>query len=153
MDSFAFFRSRREQVLPQRGHAFRPHHGTAAEINVVEISERRARLGTVGRSGSTRFRYRRAIGSSRCRGARLRSSAAPCSRGGLDSLGDEFAVKGTSAPVVVDVADKEPLLALVTAWIEAVGEKRAVARGGLLDLRDALRADLENPPPDLAGVN
>jgi hypothetical protein len=47
MDSSAFFRSRREQVLPQRGHAFRPHHGTAAEINVVEISERRARLGTV----------------------------------------------------------------------------------------------------------
>jgi hypothetical protein len=72
---------------------------------------------------------------------------------GLDSLEDEFAAKGTSAPVVVDVTDKEPLLALVTAWIEAVGERRAVARGGLLDLRDALRDDLESPPPDLAGVN
>jgi hypothetical protein len=51
------------------------------------------------------------------------------------------------------VSDKEPLLALVTAWIEAIGEERALARGGLLGLRDALRADLENPPPDLAGVN
>jgi hypothetical protein len=72
---------------------------------------------------------------------------------GLDLLEDEFAAKGTSAPVVLDVTNKEPLLALVTAWIEAVGEKGAIARGGLLDLRDALRADLENPPPDLAGVN
>jgi hypothetical protein len=72
---------------------------------------------------------------------------------GLDSLEDEFAAKGTSAPVVVDVTDKEPLLALVTAWIEAVGEKPAAARGALLDLKDALRADLENPPPDPAGVN
>ena len=72
---------------------------------------------------------------------------------GLDSLEDEFAAKGTSAPVVVDVTDKEPLLAVVTAWIAAVGEEQAVARGGLLDLRDALRIDLENPPPDMAGVN
>jgi hypothetical protein len=72
---------------------------------------------------------------------------------GLDSLEDEFAAKGTSAPVIVDATDKESLLALVTGWIEAVGKERAVARGGLLDLRDALRADLENPPPDLAGVN
>jgi hypothetical protein len=71
---------------------------------------------------------------------------------GLDSLDDEFAAKGTSAPVVVDLTDKEPLLAVVTAWVEAVGEDQAVSRGGLLDLRDALRADLENPPPDLAGV-
>jgi hypothetical protein len=70
---------------------------------------------------------------------------------GLDSLDDEFAAKGTSAPVV-DLTDKEPLLAVVTAWVEAVGEDQAVSRGGLLDLRDALRADLENPPPDLAGV-
>lgn len=72
---------------------------------------------------------------------------------GLDSLEDEFAAKGTSAPVVVDVTDKEPLLGVVTAWIETIGEEQAVARGGLRDLRDALQADLGNPPPDLAGVN
>jgi hypothetical protein len=72
---------------------------------------------------------------------------------GLDSLEDEFAAKGTSAPVVVDVTDKEPLLALVTGWIETVGEERAGALGGLLALREALRANPENPPPDLAGVN
>jgi hypothetical protein len=72
---------------------------------------------------------------------------------GLDSLEDEFAAKGTSGPVIVHATDKESLLALVTGWIEAVGKERAVARGGLLDLRDALRADLENPPPDMAGVN
>jgi hypothetical protein len=130
-----------------------PHHGTAAQINVVEMSEPRARLGPVGakRSDSVQIQAGNRLvempwrTSQELRGRLLAS--------GLDSLEDEFAAKGTSAPVVVDVTDKEPLLALVTAWIEAVGERRAVARGGLLDLRDALRDDLESPPPDLAGVN
>jgi hypothetical protein len=142
-----------QEVLPQRGHGLRPHHGTAAQINVVEISEPRARLGPVGakRSDSVQIQAGNRLvempwrTSQELRGRLLAS--------GLDSLEDEFAAKGTSAPVVVDVTDKEPLLALVTAWIEAVGERRAVARGGLLDLRDALRDDLESPPPDLAGVN
>jgi len=61
---------------------------------------------------------------------------------GLDSLEDQFAAKGTSAPIVVDLADKEPLLEVVVAWIATVGEEKAVALGGLLALRDALRADL-----------
>jgi hypothetical protein len=69
----------------------------------------------------------------------------------LDSLEDEFAAKGTSAPIVVDLADKEPLLELVLAWIEAVGEEQAVALGGLLSLRDALRADLAAPPDPPVG--
>jgi hypothetical protein len=72
--------------------------------------------------------------------------------GGLDLLEDEFAAKGTSAPIVVDLADKEPLLELVLAWLEDAGEEQAVALGGLLALRDALRADLAAPPdPPLGG--
>jgi hypothetical protein len=116
-------------------------------------SERRARLGTLEakRIDSVRIQTGNRLvelpwrTSQELRGRLLAS--------GLDELEDEFAAKGTSAPVVLDVSDKEPLLALVTAWIEAIGEERALARGGLLGLRDALRADLENPPPDLAGVN
>jgi hypothetical protein len=70
---------------------------------------------------------------------------------GLDSLEDEFATKGRSAPIVVDVTYKKPLLAVVHAWIEAVGEEQAVALGGLLALRDALRADLAAPPDPPVG--
>jgi hypothetical protein len=134
------------------GHGLRPITGPLPR-SVGEISERRARLGTVGakRIDSVQIQTGNRLvempwrTSQELRGRLLAS--------GLDSLEDEFAAKGSSAPVVVDATDKEPLLVLVTAWIEAVGEMRAVARGGLLDLRDALRADLENPPPDLAGVN
>ncbi len=50
--------------------------------------------------------------------------------------------QGTSAPIVIELTDKEPLLELVLEWIEDVGEEQAVALGGLLALRDALRADL-----------
>jgi hypothetical protein len=71
--------------------------------------------------------------------------------GGLDSLEDEFAAKGTSAPIVIDLADKEPLLELVLAWLEDAGEEHAVALGGLLALRDALRADLAAPPDPPVG--
>ncbi len=70
---------------------------------------------------------------------------------GLDSLEDEFAARGTSTPIVVDLADKEPLLELVLAWIEDVGEERAVALGSLLTLRDALRVDLAGPPDPPVG--
>jgi hypothetical protein len=69
----------------------------------------------------------------------------------LDSLEDEFAATGTSTPIVIDLADKEPLLELVLAWIEAVGEEQAVALGGLVALRDALRADLAGPPDPPVG--
>jgi len=31
----------------------------------------------------------------------------------LDSLEDDLAAKGTSAPIVIELADKEPLLELV----------------------------------------
>jgi hypothetical protein len=48
-------------------------------------------------------------------------------------------VKGTSAPVVVDQADKEALLVVVRAWVDEVGQEPAVALGGLLGLRDARR--------------
>jgi hypothetical protein len=65
---------------------------------------------------------------------------------GLDSLEDQFAARGTSAPIVVDLADKAPLLEVVRTWIAEVGEERAVALGGLLALRDALRSDVEQPP-------
>jgi hypothetical protein len=71
--------------------------------------------------------------------------------GGLDVLEDEFAAKGTSAPIVVEVTYKEPLLAVVLAWIEDVGEQQAVVLGGLLALRDALRADLAAPPDPPVG--
>jgi hypothetical protein len=71
--------------------------------------------------------------------------------GGLDLLEDEVAAKGTSAPIVVDVTYKEPLLAVVVGWIEEVGEEQAVALGGLLALRDALRADLAAPPAPRVG--
>jgi hypothetical protein len=67
---------------------------------------------------------------------------------GLYPLEDHFAAKGTSAPVVVGQADKEPLLVVVRAWVDEVGQEPAVALGGLLGLRDALRADLADPPPD-----
>jgi hypothetical protein len=70
--------------------------------------------------------------------------------GGLDLLEDELAAKGTSAPIVVEVTYKEPLLAVVLAWIEDVGEQ-AVVLGGLLALRDALRADLAAPPDPPVG--
>ena len=43
----------------------------------------------------------------------------------LDALEDEFAAKGTSTPIVIDLADKGPLLELVLAWIEDVGEVTA----------------------------
>jgi hypothetical protein len=70
----------------------------------------------------------------------------------LDALEDEFAAKGTSAPIVIDLADKRPLLELVLAWIEDVGEEQALALGGLLALRDALRADLSAlPDPPASG--
>jgi hypothetical protein len=69
---------------------------------------------------------------------------------GLDSLEDELAAKGTSAPIVIDLADKEPLLELVLAWMEDVGEEQAVF-GGLLALRDALRAELAVPPDPPVG--
>jgi hypothetical protein len=71
--------------------------------------------------------------------------------GGLDLLEDEFAAKGTSAPIVVEATDKEPLLAVVLAWLEDVGEEQAVALGGLLALRDALGADLAAPPDPPVG--
>ena len=71
--------------------------------------------------------------------------------GGLDLLEDEFAAKGASAPIVVDVTYKQPLLAVVLAWIEEVGEEQAVAVGGLVALRDALRADLAAPPDPPTG--
>jgi hypothetical protein len=71
--------------------------------------------------------------------------------GGLDLLEDEFAAKGTSAPIVLDLIYKEPLLAVVLAWIEDVGEEQAVALGGLVALRDALRADLAAPPDPPVG--
>jgi hypothetical protein len=84
------------------------------------LSERRARLGTVEakRIDSVQIQtgnrlvempWRRT--SQELRGRLLAS--------GLDSLDDEFAAKGMSAPVIVDATDKESLLALVTAWIEA----------------------------------
>ena len=66
----------------------------------------------------------------------------------LYPLEDYFAAKGTSAPVVLDQADKEPLLVVVRTWVDEVGQEPAVALGGLLGLRDALRADLADPPPD-----
>jgi hypothetical protein len=66
----------------------------------------------------------------------------------LYPLEDYFAVQGTSAPVVLDPADKEPLLVVVGTWVNEVGEEPALALGGLLNLRDALRADLADPPPD-----
>jgi hypothetical protein len=66
----------------------------------------------------------------------------------LYPLEDYFAAKGTSAPVVLDQADKEPLLVVVGTWVDEVGEEPALALGGLLGLRDALRADLAEPPPD-----
>jgi hypothetical protein len=64
----------------------------------------------------------------------------------LYPLEDHFAAKGTSAPVVVAQADKEPLLEVVGAWVDEVGQEPAVAPGGLLGLRDGLRADLADSP-------
>ena len=69
----------------------------------------------------------------------------------LDSLEDEFAAKGTSAPIVINLADKEPVLELVLTWLEDLGEEQAVALGGLLALMDALRADLAGPPDPPVG--
>lgn len=43
---------------------------------------------------------------------------------------------------MIEEVDKEPLLVVVDTWIEQVGEEEAVALGGLLGLRDALRADV-----------
>jgi hypothetical protein len=119
----------RDQPAPPLGEAPSRRDGAVAPRSLSAAT-------WAGRSSTARY-------SPQLRGRLLAS--------GLDSLEDEFAAKGAGAPVVVAVTDKEPLLARVTAWIEAVGEERAVARGGLLDLRDALRDDLENPPPDPAG--
>lgn len=67
----------------------------------------------------------------------------------LDSLEDEVAVKGTSASIVIDLADKEPLLELVLAWIEDVGEKQAVALGAysLSGTRFGLTSPPRRDPP------
>jgi hypothetical protein len=67
---------------------------------------------------------------------------------GLDALDEQFANQGTSAPVILDDADKEPLLDVVRAWLSALGDEEAVALGGLVGLRDALQADLVDPIPD-----
>jgi hypothetical protein len=61
---------------------------------------------------------------------------------GLDSLEDQFASKGTSAPIVVDLADKEPLLEVVVGWLEELESEQAVAPAGLLALMDGLRGGL-----------
>jgi hypothetical protein len=58
--------------------------------------------------------------------------------GGLDVLEDQFAAKGTSAPIVIDRADWQPLLAVVEAWLEGLTPEQAVEIGGLIGLRDAL---------------
>jgi len=59
----------------------------------------------------------------------------------LDSLEDQFAAKGASAPVVLDRADREGLLGVVSAWLDELSPEQSVALGGLLGLRDALQAD------------
>ena len=41
----------------------------------------------------------------------------------LYPLEDYFAAKGTSAPVVLDQADREPLLLVVRAWVDEVGQE------------------------------
>jgi hypothetical protein len=64
---------------------------------------------------------------------------------GLDELEERFAARGTSAPVLLDEVDKEPLLEVVVAWIDEVGDGEAIALGGLPGLRDALRAEVAKP--------
>jgi hypothetical protein len=59
-----------------------------------------------------------------------------------------FRCAGESAPVVLDQAAKEPLLVVVGTWVDEVGQEPALALGGLLTLRDTLRADLAESPPD-----
>jgi hypothetical protein len=66
---------------------------------------------------------------------------------GLDTLDNQFADKGTSVPIILDQADKEALLPVLSTWIEQIGDEQAVAREGLLALRDALQADLAEPHP------
>jgi hypothetical protein len=66
---------------------------------------------------------------------------------GLDTLDNQFADKGTSVPIILDQAEKEALLPVLSTWIEQIGDEQAVAREGLLALRDALQADLAEPHP------
>jgi hypothetical protein len=63
---------------------------------------------------------------------------------GLESLDNQFADKGTSAPIILERFDKEVLLAVLRPWIEQVGEEQALTVGGLLALRNALQADLSD---------
>lgn len=61
---------------------------------------------------------------------------------GLETLDNQFADKGTSAPIVLERFDKEVLLEVLRPWIEQVGEDQVVTIGSLLALRNALQADL-----------
>ena len=83
----------------------------AHEASWWRLSERRARLGTLEakRIDSVQIQTGNRLvempwrTSQELRGRLLAS--------GLDSLEDEFAAKGTSAPVMLDATDKESLLA------------------------------------------
>ena len=63
---------------------------------------------------------------------------------GLEALDNQFADKGTSAPIILERTDKEVLLAVLRPWIEQLGEEQADAVGGLLALSNALQADLSD---------
>ena len=63
---------------------------------------------------------------------------------GLETLDNQFADKGTSAPIILERTDKEVLLAVLRPWIEQLGEEQADAVGGLLALSNALQADLSD---------
>jgi hypothetical protein len=57
-------------------------------------------------------------------------------------------VKGTSAPVVVDQADKEALLVVVRAWVDEVGQEPAVALGGCSVSGMRVGAEPRGPAPE-----
>jgi hypothetical protein len=69
---------------------------------------------------------------------------------GLELLEDEFAAKGTNC-ADRRRRDLQGAAARRLAWIEDLGEEQAVALGGLLALRDALRADLAAPAGPAGG--
>jgi hypothetical protein len=63
---------------------------------------------------------------------------------GLESLSDQLADLEPGAIIVLDQAQKRPLLDVVEAWTEGAGKKQLSPTG--LQLREGLRVDLARTP-------
>jgi hypothetical protein len=64
---------------------------------------------------------------------------------GFESLSDQLADLEPGATIVLDQADKQPLLGVVATWVDGAGEQR-LSPTGILQLRKGLRVELARSP-------